>query len=419
MSGAPQLAPAAPEQGQLERIESADVRALLERLAGTNLVERGSVTVISVNSIRARAGERWSRKRDDVWAYVERKCGEHLSFQDMRHRIGETDFLIAVTTEEGIAAQAISLNILEEVLVFFLGAADAADIDVRAVCGIEGDLIVTSALDPARLAAIRQGAAAGACTPEVDPRDVARRSPVSFVTASGDRVRLDFALEPVINLSHKVTSAIRVQPTARFIATDALIPVRAFPKLADEDIAFIDRSTLEFAALYMPKDLRRDPPLILPASFRTMGGRKGRNALIGVNGAAPGQIRQGVMIELIDVDLGTPGARLAEVTSLLGQLCRSVLVRIWPVREALAPLRGARLQGITFDVREIPMDDVRLSGLLTQIALLSRGKAPAVIAQGLPHKGWFRRMHECGFTHASAVERTLTEAAADDASRPS
>ena len=129
---------------------------------------------------------------------------------------------------------------------------------------------------------------------------------------------------------------------------------------------------------------------------------------MGVYGAAPEQIRRGVMVELIDVDIGTPAARLAEVSSLLGQLCRSVLARIWPVRDALAPLRGARLQGITFDVREMHMDDVRLTALLRQIALLSRGKAPALIAQGLPHAGWFRRMHECGFTHAAARGEPLT-----------
>jgi hypothetical protein len=394
-----------PGEATVDRIISADARAVLDRLAGANLVERGAVTVISVESIRARAGQRWPRKADDVRAYVERKCDEHLSFQDIRHRIGETDFLIAMTTEEGIAAQAISLKILEEVLVFFLGAAEAADILVSAVTAIEGDRITTAAVDLARLAAVRRRAPGGACTTDVDPREAARRNPISFVTAAGERVRIDFAVEPVVNLGHNVASALRVQPTARFISTGALIPVRAFPKLADEDIAFIDRSTLEFAALYMPKNLRRDPPLILPASFRTMGGRKGRNALLGVNGASPEQIRQGVMIEFIDVDIGTPTARLAEVTSLVGQLCRSVIARIWPMRDALAPLRGARLQGLTFDVRELPMDDIMLGALLRQIALLSRGKAPALIAQGLPHSGWFRRMHECGFTHASAEVR--------------
>jgi hypothetical protein len=406
---ASQTLPASPQETTLDRMISADARAALERLAGANLVERGGVTVISVESICARAGDRWPRKRQDVWAYVERKCDEHLSFQDIRHRIGDTDFLIAMTTEEGIAAQAISLKILEDVLVFFLGAADVADILVSAVTAIEGDRIVAAPIDPVRLDAVRGRAAGRAYTHVVDPQEALRRKSVSFVTASGERVRIDYAVEQVVNLRHNVTSALRVQPTVRSIESGALIPVRAFPKLADEDIAFIDLSTLEFAALYLPNDPRRDPPLIVPASFRTMSGRKGRNALIAVKGATSEQIRQGVMIELIDIDIGTPPGRLAEVCVLVGQLCRSVLARIWPVRDPLAPLRGARLHGITFDVREIHVDDVRLGALLRQVALLSRGKAPTLMAQGLPHAGWLRRMHECGFTHGSSTASPLVD----------
>jgi hypothetical protein len=386
----------------LDRITSADARAVLDRLAATNLVERGAITVVSVDSIRERTGPRWPRRRDDVWAYVERKCDEHLSFQDIRQRIGETDFLIAMTTEEGIAAQATSLKILEEVLVFFLGAAEPGDIRVSAVTAIDGDTITSAEIDLAKLVAARERAAAS-YTQAVDPREARRRNPVSFVTASGDRVQIDYALESVINLAHGVTSALRVEPVVRLIATGARIPGRQFTRLADDDIAFIDRSTLEFAALFLPKNTRTDPPLILPVSFRTMGGRRGRSALIGVEGAAPEQIRHGVMIELVDINLGTPTSRLAEVSSLVGQLCRGVVARIWPSRDPFGPIRGARFNGISFDAREIRIDEARLMALLRQIALLGRGKAPAIIAQGLPSAGWLRHLHEAGFTHAATA----------------
>ena len=46
---------------------------VVRRLAGTNLVARGSVNVISIKAIRAWAGDWWSHKRADVWTYVERK----------------------------------------------------------------------------------------------------------------------------------------------------------------------------------------------------------------------------------------------------------------------------------------------------------------------------------------------------------
>jgi hypothetical protein len=237
----------------LARIEAVDARVVLERLAGAELIERGSVTLVSVEAIRRRAGGRWERKRDDVWAHVERRCDEHLSFQDIRQRVSETDLLIAMVTEEGVAAQAIALKILEEVLSFFLGAAHPEDLNVRCVTGIEGDVITAEAVDLAKVAASRERAAQAPCRADADPREARRRSPVSFVTVSGERVRVDFSVERVVSLRHGETALLRVEPTVRAIATGAVIPKRDYARLDDDDILFIDRSTLAYGALYLPE----------------------------------------------------------------------------------------------------------------------------------------------------------------------
>jgi hypothetical protein len=130
-----------------------------------------------------------------------------------------------------------------------------------------------------------------------------------------------------------------------------------------------------------------------------------------MGGAAREQVRYGVMVELVDVDLGTPTSRLAEVTGLMGQLCRGVVTRIWPMRDPFRPIRGARFNGIAFDVRGLRMDEARQAALLRQVALLGRGKAPALIAQGLADATWLPRMHECGFTHAALAAPPLTQKA--------
>ncbi len=78
-----------------ERVNTADVAAVLDRFGGQDLLARGAVNIISLATIRDRAGERWPRKRLDVWAYAERKLAEHLTFQDLSQRIGETDYLPA------------------------------------------------------------------------------------------------------------------------------------------------------------------------------------------------------------------------------------------------------------------------------------------------------------------------------------
>ncbi|MCE3290304.1 MAG: hypothetical protein K0R83_2316, partial [Caulobacter sp.] len=61
-----------------DRIAAADVAAVLERVAGADLAARGGITIISVDAVRDKVGERWERNRAAVWAYVQRRMGEHL-----------------------------------------------------------------------------------------------------------------------------------------------------------------------------------------------------------------------------------------------------------------------------------------------------------------------------------------------------
>lgn len=396
----------------IDRITSASGRSLLQRLAATDLVERGCVTLISVEAIRERMGDRWFRRRDDVWAYVERKLDEHLAHQDIRQRVNETDFLIAMTLEEGVAVQAVSLKVLEEVLLHFLGAADPVDLRIRAVGRIDGDEITGADLDPTRIAVARQKLAeTGGTSPyrtAVDAEQERRRNPVSFVAAGGRRLRIDFALEHVVSLRHRVTAALRVQPTVSHEATGEIIPSRTFGQLLDDDIAVIDAASLAFAALFIPTDTRSQPPLILPSSFRTLGARKGRNALINLDGVPAPQLKKSLIVELVDIDRGTPQGRLVEVAGLVGGLVRAVFARVQPVKAAMAPVQGARLAGLTLDGADLVGRDSRIANQILAVGAQARGLSPTLMVQGLPSEGFFHVAQVAGFTHAGVRVPPIT-----------
>src|SRR5690606_7937376 len=121
----------------------------------------------------------------------------------------------------------------------------------------------------------------------VDPEEEKKRNPVSFVAASGRSLRVDFAVEHLISLKHGVTAALRVEPTVSEGATGRTIPPRQFRLLDDDDLMFIDRSTMDYGGLFMSHaEGPGRPALILPASFRTMGARKGRNLLVSASGGS-------------------------------------------------------------------------------------------------------------------------------------
>lgn len=403
-----------------DRLNAADIAAVLDRFGGQDLLARGAVNILSLAAIRERAGERWPRRRPDVWAYTERKLAEHLTFQDLSQRVGETDYLIAMTSEDGMAAQAITLKVLEEVLLHFLGAAEQGDLRVRAVTGLSGGEVSCAPLDPRTILKGRKAEpvaapAPAAPPPDIDPEEEKRRNPHMFATGSGLTLRIDFAVEPVISLRHGVPAALRIEPTVTETVSGRVIPTRAFSRLSDGDLATVDLATLHYAGLYLPRvDAPAARPLIVPVSFRTMAANKGRQALVAAAGEAQGRMKRGLLIELVDVDRGTPQGRLIEVCGLLRTLCRGVFARVQSSRDEMALFREARLAGVTLDAAEFAGDDARLAAAMLDLGRLAKGQTPLIAVQGLASQVMFAVAETAGLTHASLrnAPATLATAAA-------
>jgi hypothetical protein len=374
-----------------------------QRLAGSELVARGSVNVISVKAIKTWAGEWWAQKRGDVWTYVERKLSEHLDRQDMRARISDSEFLIAMNHDQGLAAQATSVKILEDVLTHLLGAAEVADLGIRSVIGVEGGEAVCKRIDPAIVLAARarRDSRRSPVRLAVDPTDESRRTPVAFTTAGGAALRVDFTLEHLVSLRRDITTAIRIEPMVTHLASGRQASSRALTKLSDRDVAFIDESTLKYASVFARSAQGpTTPELILPASFRTLGTQRGRDLLTGTAGLSLSLLRGGVMIELVDVTRGTPAGRLLEVVGLLRALTRGVIARVPPDKEALRVLRDARLAGLTLDASDLAGAASNIAMDIMAFGRDARGLAPMTILQGLPQDGYFAAAETAGLTHA-------------------
>jgi hypothetical protein len=386
---------------------AAESKAVLDLLAKDERIARGSAFVINVDAIREWAGERWRSERADVWDYVNGRIEEHLDEGDLRHRVTETDFLIAMATEDGVAAQAVGLQILQETATFFLGESAVEKLRILALTRIEGRELICVELDPVQIRTIMEGVEAPVHE-ETDPEK--ELNPTLFMASNGDRLRIDYSTELVLSLRHGVTAALRIVPKVRVISTDQAIPAHMFSKLSDEDIDLIDRTTLAYAALFLPKDARVESPVIVPVSFRTMGARKGRNHFSTLANTTPDQIRQGMLIELIDIDRGTPNGRLVEVIGLLSRMGRGVLARLQPSRDALAPVKGARMTGLTLDFSDFNVQTPQAEALLKTMGVQMRGKAGVLIAQGLGHQDQVKMAEAAGFTHAGL--RAIPEPAA-------
>jgi hypothetical protein len=205
-----------------------------------------------------------------------------------------------------------------------------------------------------------------------------------------------FAIEELASLRHGTAAALRVEPQVRHIKTGLVIPSRALTKLSDDDVEAIDLETVAFAASLSAAQL----PLILPQSFRTVAGRRGRAALSGAMKSAEA-LKARLIVELTDINRGTPSGRLSEVTGLINATCRGVFARLQPGRDAAAPVRDVRLHGLTLDGADLPETDGEAAGALLDFADQIRGLSPMLVAQGLADDGYFAVAEVAGFTHVS------------------
>ncbi|MGA0600906.1 hypothetical protein ACO2Q3_09400 [Caulobacter sp. KR2-114] len=226
-----------------------------------------------------------------------------------------------------------------------------------------------------------------------------RAEPVGFTDRGGRRLWLDFAVETVVNLRLGAPAARRIARAVVNGRTGAALAPADFARLADEDHLHVDLETVD-AALAALKDGQPPPILIVPLSFHSLSGRRSRRDLAErLGGEAKGRL----MIELMDVDRGTPLGRLSEVGAVAAGLSRGVLVRLSPGRDPAAPVKGYRPHGVTVEASAFgETDSERAAGLLA-FAEQVKGAAPTVMTFGLPDDGFFAVAEVAGVSHASTL----------------
>jgi len=218
----------------------------------------------------------------------------------------------------------------------------------------------------------------------------------TFVNAEGQTLSLEFAIEPLVNLRRGAMAAVRIEPVVRHVRSGKLIPSTAFARLSDDDVGVIDRAAATFAA-----NCSHNLSLILPLSFRTMAARRGRAELAAATSGSRDDLKRRIIVELTDIDRGTPAGRMTEVAALVGEIFRGVFARLPAGRDAMAPVQSARLQGLTLDASELAGTDSEAAGLLLEFAAQAKGLAPTLVAQGLPAEGYMAVAEVAGFTHAA------------------
>ena len=110
-------------ESTVKRITSVDLAAAADQFSDPNLLAAGKINLIALDAIVERLGEKWAQRRDQICDHVDRTLQRRLGSQGYHLRISETDFLICQPELGRFSGQAACLQILRDILTYFIGDA--------------------------------------------------------------------------------------------------------------------------------------------------------------------------------------------------------------------------------------------------------------------------------------------------------
>ena len=331
------------------RITSVDLAAAADQFSDASLLAAGKINLIALDAIAERLGGRWTLRRDQIHDHVDRTLQRRLGAQGYHLRISETDFLICQPELGRFSGQAACLQILREILTYFIGDATQADNCVHQVTKISATEIQGS---PVRACDVLQGEQmereAGA--PAAAPRPAVAWTP--FVALDGRELQVVCKLEPVIELKSFRRIGSRMTRRVLLAGTNEALTATMVRQLSLVDILRIDLATVTggLDKLRAAPCGEQQPSLIVPVSFTSLSSQRGRTEIARLLMEASSLVKRGVICEINDIE-GVPQGVLLQVVSLIRPYCIFVVARLDLSQPtgALSQLEGSGVQAVSVE----------------------------------------------------------------------
>jgi hypothetical protein len=396
------------------RLVSADVADDVERFCEPHLVAAGKVGILSLETIQNSFGDRWSARRDEVFAFTAKLLGRKLGSRGVFLRVSDSDFLVIHPHLGRIPSQAASLGYLREILTHFLGEATHAVRDILEVTRIGKGRLETEAVDAAKVEAFADAGdvefgdrASTRLAPLEDEADaggsrlLSRRNP--FTAADGRTLRITATLEPVYELKGFTRIGFRMIRRVIVVETGEELTPQQVSALASIDLLRADLATITrgIDRLRGEGAGEQQLSLIVPVSFSSLSNPRGRAQLVEPVREAATLVKLGVILEIADIE-GVPQSALLEVTSLLRPLSLLVVGRLaHATAGALARLHGAGFQALSFECPHGQVGDAEFLGWASATTQAARKVAKSVLVYraGSMQRGGL--LASLGATHVS------------------
>lgn len=373
------------------RLVSPEALDDVERFADHQLITAGKITIMSLEAVQKSLGDRWQARRDEVFAFAEGVLARALGARGIHLRVSDSDYFIIHPSLSRLQGQAACLRYLREVLTQFVGEADHAVSGILQVTKIGNGRLETQAVDaekveqiandPGADLSIDHGAHLSAFHEDLDisAKLVNRWTP--FTASDGRTLRISATLEPVYELKGFTRIGFRMIRRVIVVETAEELTPQQVSALSTGDLLRADLATITrgIDRLKAEGAGEQQLSLIVPVSFSSLAGARGRAELVEPVREAAALVKLGVICEIVDIE-GVPTSALVAVTSLLRPLSLLVVGRLTrPTASAVARLAGAGFQALSFECPHAGVGEAEFLGWASAALGAARKVAKSVV----------------------------------------
>lgn len=330
------------------RRTSIDLGSALDPFADAGLLAAGKVNLIALDAIADRLGPRWALRRDQIHEHVDRTLARRLQSGGYHIRVSETDFLICQPELGRFSGQAACLQLLREILTYFIGDGAQADHSVLQVTEVGATAIQGVRV---RASEVEEGERTERESGAPTPRAMDRWTP--FVAADGRELSVTCDLAPVFELRSFGRIGYRMARRVRVVGSGEVLTAGMVRALPPGDILRIDLATVAHGVnrlLAVDSD-ERQPSLIVPVSFTSLSSQRGRAEIARLLTDVRALVERGVICQISDID-GVPQGSLIQVVALIRPYCLLVVAHLEcgvPSAATLGRLKRSGVQGLAVD----------------------------------------------------------------------
>jgi hypothetical protein len=378
---------------------------------------RQCVNIIELTKFKERAGVRWPKFSESVYARLEALLRARLGSSDLFIRISDSAYLVTMPATAPGDVNTTCIGICFELYTSFFGQCDISQIEVNTVMGSQDDTLILQKLTIETIAniAARRGFrfsphqdADQAATPKPENHGLAAEIATKIVTTSQSPIgtsplalTVEHQFIPIWSVRNAAVTTYVCEPKTIFSAgRQAPLLIQ---HLTPKERIQIDIDIFKAGNMQLAKSHAAGNRFLLAAviSFELLGTPTGRMEFLAACRNLSRDFRNFLSFIICDIPPGVAQSRLASMVTILQPFGRGISATIAPKQRTYTSYQGIGLQSIGFNLREFTPQNPLTQSDTEQLAQFARRANLGTFLSGVQDRTVLKYAQDANIAHLS------------------